>query len=393
MSFERKRKRDIVCVSMTTWEGDYMKAIVHMMSQLANNHRILFIDYAFTWKDVIYGLLGKSNVPVARMMGLRSRLRMLSTRQGNTIHHLTLPPVVPINWVRSHWLFSRLLKWQVVPVISSIRRSMQQLNFRNTIMINAFHPVMGVALFNQLDIAATYYYCYDEIRAANWAGVHGGRFEDDFFSKVDQVIVTSTQLQDNRNQKHRMVTLIENGVDYELFSQAFNSKKRNEYPIIGYLGSIDDRLDYDLLEFLVQSRPDWLFHFVGRVTFPKGMRRLDYFENVSFFGPQQPDDIPKYLRLFDAGLIPFIKNEFTKNIYPLKINEYLAAGIPVISTDFACLANFGNNVSIGITKEEFLDQLEGKIKSHNHRDVNQRIAMAKSNSWEIRAGQLNEMIK
>jgi glycosyltransferase involved in cell wall biosynthesis len=384
------KKQDIICISMTTWEGDYMKTIVHMMSQLAKNHRVLFVDYAFTWKDVLFTLLGKSQAPVSRMLGWKPGLRTLKTRHGNEIYHLTLPPVIPINWIKSPRWFALLLKWQSVTVTSTLRKVMKQLKFNNTVMINAFHPVMGVALYDKLDVKTSYYYCYDEIRAAQWAGVHGGNYEDLFIPKVDQVIVTSAALYEDRRKKHDKVTLIKNGVDFELFNQGFEATKHTGSPVVGYLGSIDDRLDYDLLQFLITQKPNWEFHFVGRVTYPAGKEKLTKYENVTFFGAQQPDSIPGFLKAFGVGIIPFATNEFTKNIYPLKINEYLAAGKPVVSTDFADLSDFTNLASIHNDQGSFLDALENALSETGA--VDQRISMAKTNSWETRAAQLEELL-
>ena len=73
--YSNMKKPDIICISMTTWAGDYMKTVVHMMSQLAMEHRVLFVDYAFTWKDILLSLIGKSNAPISRMLGLKPRLR------------------------------------------------------------------------------------------------------------------------------------------------------------------------------------------------------------------------------------------------------------------------------------------------------------------------------
>jgi len=71
---------------------------------------------------------------------------------------------------------------------------------------------------------------------------------------------------------------------------------------------------------------------------------------VVFYGPKKVQDLPAYLKTFSLGIIPFIKNQFTKGIYPLKINEYLAAGIPVVSTNFGYLEDFETIINIAIPK-------------------------------------------
>ncbi len=386
-----KEGKDIVCLTMTTWEGDYMKTIVHMMSQLAKNHRVLFVDYPFTWKDVATSALGKSNAPVKRMLGTNKRLRTLQTRHGE-VYHLTLPPTLPINWISNQKIYQTLNDLQSNLIKASITNAMDQLGFESPIVINAFNPLIGLPLAGKLGESKLIYYCYDEIRAAQWCGKHGGSLEDEFLKKVDKVIVTSEGLLESKSKTHSDVTLVKNGVDFDLFHQAFNPEKKQK-KVIGYVGSIDFRLDYELLETLIRSFPHCDFHFVGRITEPMKQKRLDLHENVTFMGAKQPNEIPQYLSEFDVGIIPFAKNEFTKNIYPLKINEYLAAGLPVVSTDFAPLSDFEEFVSIATEADAFTQKLQDELTLDTVNLAQLRIAMAKKNDWSARATQVEELLK
>ena len=385
-----KEGKDIVCLTMTTWEGDYMKTIVHMMSHLAKNHRVLFVDYPFTWKDLATSAMGKSNAPAKRMLGIDKRLRSLQTRHGD-VYHLTLPPTLPINWISNQQIYQTLNNTQSHLIKTSIHHSMDQLGFDSPIVINAFNPLIGFPLAGALGESKLIYYCYDEIRAAEWCGKHGGVMEDQFMKKVDQVIVTSEGLLENKSKVHPNVTLVKNGVDFDLFHQAFNPKSKTR-KVIGYVGSIDFRLDYELLELLVTSFPQYDFHFVGRITEADQQKRLDQYENVSFFGAKQPHEIPHYLSNFDIGIIPFAKNEFTKNIYPLKINEYLAAGLPVISTDFAPLSDFVEFVSVAKNQQEFIKSIYEELTLDSLNLAQLRVDMARKNDWSSRAIQVEKVL-
>lgn len=387
----RKKGKDIICISMTTWEGDYMKTIVHMMSQLAKDHRVLFVDYPFTAKDLVSTMAGKSKAPVKRMLGLSGRVRTLTTK-GQEVYHLTLPPILPINWINNSATYSKLNHLQSSIIVSSIQKAMAKLNFEEPIVINAFNPIIGLPLAGKLNESQLIYYCYDEIRAAQWCGKHGGVMENQFLEKVDQVIVTSDGLYKTKSKVHPDTTLVKNGVDFDLFHQAFNHSRENEKKVIGYVGSIDFRLDFDLLEHLIKSCKHYDFHFVGRITEPDQQKRLGKYPNVSFFGAQQPNDIPRFMAKFDLGIIPFAKNEFTKNIYPLKINEYLAAGIPVVSTDFAPLDDFKAVTAIGKSKKEFQEHLDAELGCDTADKALERISMAQQNDWSVRAHQVEEVI-
>ncbi|MFY0606786.1 MAG: glycosyltransferase [Cyclobacteriaceae bacterium] len=387
----KKEKQDIICVSMTTWEGDYMKAVVHMMGNLAANNRVLFIDYAFTFKDLIMGFLGQSNIPVGRMIGMSPRLRKISYH-GHELHHLTLPPILPINWINNTWVFDLIMNAQIKLISKVIlRKILRKLEFHKPIMINAFNPIMGLGIQKALNIQKSIYYCYDEISAADWCNKHGERTEREYAKQVDLVVVTSSALLESKIKINSNTILIKNGVDFDLFHQAFNESQRSQHNTIGYIGSLDFRVDYNLLIQLITLRPEYNFVFAGRIIDHKNCERLKSFSNVQLLGAKQPSELPGILSQIDVAIIPFVKNEFTRNIYPLKINEYLAAGLPVITTDFADLSDFFDLIYIKEDEVGFSQTLED-AHLNSHSSQLKRIKMAMTNDWSTRKQQLEEAI-
>ncbi|MFY0598782.1 MAG: glycosyltransferase [Cyclobacteriaceae bacterium] len=387
------RKKSIVCLSMTTWEGDYMKTIVHMMSQLAKDYKVLFVDYPFTYKDLAFSAFGKSTAPAGRMLGLKPRLRKLSV-QGSVVNHLTLPPVLPTNWIGNFEMYRMVMASQSSIIAKSINNVLKELEMHNPIIINAFNPLIGVGLKGKLNEIANIYYCYDEIRAAQWCGKHGGKMEDILIDQSDAVVTTSTQLQATKSQLNSHTHLIKNGVDFSLFNQAYNTSRLTKViKVVGYLGSIDFRLDYDLLTRIIASFPDYEFHFVGRISNEVGRSRLEKFDNVKFVGALQPNEIPGALSKFDIGLIPFVENEFTRNVYPLKINEYLAAGIPVVTTAFADLSDFSEMTTIVDKDDCFENAIRSELENDSVKKMAKRAEMASTNDWSKRAEQMKELIE
>ncbi|WP_425390683.1 glycosyltransferase [Ekhidna sp.] len=384
-------KKDIICFTMTTWEGDYMKTIVHVMGSLASNHRVLFVDYPFTYKDAIFVSIGKSKAPLGRMLGVKPRLRTVSYK-SNEVFHLTLPPILPTNWIKDPQEFDQKIKGETSKIARSVKKAMNRLGMKNPVVINAFNPIIGDSMVGAFNESLLLYYCYDEIAAAHWCKVHGGRKEASFMKKVDGIITTSEGLQQTKKEFNPNTFLVKNGVDFDLFEKAFDSEADINHPTVGYIGSVDDRLDYDLLEYVIGKHPEFEFHFVGRITYPEGQQRLKQFDNVQFFGSQQPDQLPQFLKTFDVGVIPFVKNEFTRNIYPLKINEYLAAGKPVVTTDFANLHDFEGIVSIASSTVDFSQMLQKELTSNTVERMEARMELAKTNSWNTRVKQVNDII-
>ncbi|NJO02585.1 MAG: glycosyltransferase family 1 protein [Bacteroidia bacterium] len=110
-------------------------------------------------------------------------------------------------------------------------------------------------------------------------------------------------------------------------------------------------------------------------------------------GPRPYDQLPAYLADFDLGLIPFIKDEFTRRIYPMKINEYLAAGLPVVSTPFADLSEFNRLIRIADDPEGFREALYIEIAEDSPAKQTRRIAQARRNSWEGRAEAFSQFLE
>lgn len=177
----------------------------------------------------------------------------------------------------------------------------------------------------------------------------------------------------------------------ELFSQGFHEEAPAKQTI-GYIGTIDDRLDYEILHHLFTNLPQTLFVFVGRILSEPGLAILKKYPNVIIEGPKTPEELPAYLKTFSAGIIPFVKDTFTKGIYPMKINEYLAAGIPVISTGFGDMIEFEQLISIGDTKETFLAHCIEEIQSDTVAKKQERLSTAAKNTWANRADEFSQAI-
>lgn len=387
--------KDIVCVALPSWDGDYVKSTGMLLTQLAARNRVLYVDYAYTYKDVLATWQGKQHAPVGRILGWEKRLRKIDLPNNGNLHVLTPPPVWSINRIKNLSVHHRLLKVNGKKVAKSIRKAMHELNMTHPVVINACNPFLGLPLHKQLGESATIYYCYDEIGAAPWVKQHGARLEEEYMKRVDAVITSSEGLHERKSQFTERCYTVKNGVDFPHFNRAADmwARNKNAEIIVGYVGSMDDRLDYELLSYLATNLPEIRFQFVGRIVAKDKVAAVDRLTNVRFFGSRKPDELPGFMKKFDAGIIPFLKNELTAGIYPLKLNEYLAAGIPVISTDFAPLPEFKGVISVASTPETFLRELQRCLKDDTVAERENRIEVARENSWENRARQFGDVVE
>lgn len=362
-----------------------MKSTVSLMSELAKTQDVLYVDYPYTWKDLVFRMLGREHTAsIPRILGLKSRLRTERLAAGQTIHLLTLPPFIPANWMSSARNYDQVLSFNSSWARAVILNAMKTLRFERPIVVNAFNPALGNALKAKLGEQGLVYYCYDEIGAAQWISKHGARHEEKFLADVDLTIVTSSGLAKTKSTKTSNCVLVKNGVSLSLFKGDIPRRSKGR-PRIGYLGSLDERIDLFLLEHLIKTFPVWEFQFVGRIVLPDLAEQLRRYPNVEVLGPRPLEDLGAIVAAYDVGLIPFKKNGLTAGIYPLKINEYLAMGTPVVSTDFADLSDFEDVAFIGRTPDEFATLIQEALLQNDHVAIDRRKAFARSNSWAARA--------
>lgn len=387
------KNENIVCVSYTMWEGPYTKSVVQLMSLLARDNKVLFVEYPFTIKDALWGLMGRNDAPGKRILGLSPRLEVKTSSWGSAVYNWVAPPVIPTNFIKSESLFRLINRFNVWIYRTSLKSVLKHLEMENIVNVNAYNCYFGIPLIGKLNEKANVYYCYDGMVTDR----HGNRalvLDEEFSRKADGIIVTSDFLHQQKSAWNNHVFTVKNGVDFEAFSKCakkepFADRARKK---IGYIGSVDQRFDIEKVQYAIRHLPDVDFEFVGDVRNQLVKDALSGYPNVKFLPPVPPDAVPALLADCDAGVIPYIADEINKNVYPLKLNEYLAVGVPVVLTRFANLPEFESIAAFASTKEEFLDQLRRVIDDDTAAKIEERILFAKDNSWESRAAAFGNAI-
>jgi glycosyltransferase involved in cell wall biosynthesis len=374
-----------------------MKSTVQLMTHLSKENRVLYVDYARTWLDVARALIGRVKAPVGRIMGWSPRLRKMESDQTAELFVLTPPPVAPINWLPQGRLYQMGQQFNARIVARAVRRAMRALDMSCPIVVNAFLPGLGMAMKGRLDEKMTVYYCYDEISEANWCAKHGASDEARFISDVDAVITTSDALWEIKERKTDFCYTVKNGVDCALFEQTvplslLSRASSGRQTVVGYVGCIDKRVDTELIVDVAKRFPDWTFQMVGPIVDPEAGRQLSAQGNVQLLGPRAAKELPEAMKNFHVGIIPFKRNEFTKFIYPLKINEYLAAGLPVVMTDFADIQEFRSAVYEATSVDSFAEALKKAVGSNQPAIISSRQQFARLNSWKNRSQQFGRIL-
>lgn len=388
----KKSLPPILCTGLPAWEGDYQKSTIQLMEALAREQEVLYVEFPFSWKDVWQGFR-RGNKPYQRILGMEPRLRQIESVGSGTLHVLTLPPILPINGLRAGFMYEKLARFNAWIAAKAIRKALSTLGYKFPILLNAFNPFLGVFMQGMLEVKAEYYYCYDQIGAARWTHRHGPFLEARYLSHVDGLITSSAPLLAEKGKAGQAGVVVKNGVNLSIFEQAFRpAPRRGAAPVLGYLGSVDDRLDIALLTQVLDQWPEARLLVVGRIMDEHLSQELGVHPRIELAGAQQPDALPGWVDKMDIGLIPFVTNEFTRYIYPLKINEYLAAGLPVVSTSFGDLSDFDSVIFQAEDSNAFVDMCKEAWISDHAESRLARKAFARNHRWEARADQLTEWL-
>ena len=211
------------------------------------------------------------------------------------------------------------------------------------------------------------------------------------------VVVTADRLEEDIVNKrgNEKLAFASNGVDYNHFQniepkfefdEKFNKILNNGKKIIGYYGALACWMDYELIKYLAEKRPEYDIVFFG-VKYDDSFDRskLDRYENVHFLGKRNYKDLPNYASRFDVCTIPFKVNEITKATSPVKLFEYMALGKPIVTTEMDECKKY-KSVAIAKNKEEFVELVDNAVKLEddlNYKEILKEEAL--DNTWEKKA--------
>jgi glycosyltransferase involved in cell wall biosynthesis len=329
----RLEEKDIVCVGFADWDAELWTNQQHLMSRLAARNRVLFVESLGLRRPQ---LAGRDVRRIAR----RLRRALRGPRPADGLHVLS-PLVVPAHGrpgLRA--LNARLLRAQV-------RRAVQRLGLTRPVLWS--YVPQAEALLDVLDPSAVVYHCVDDIAAQK--GVAGAAFraaEARFAARADLVLASAPALAARMRTLSDRVLEAPNVADTALFAEALAPGPEDSaitalpQPRIVFTGAVvGTKLDLELLAAVARRRPDWAFALVGPVGAGDpgtDVSALHGLPNVHLLGPRPYAGLPAVLRAADAALIPYAVNDLTRSVFPMKVYEYLAAGLPVVATPLPALA-------------------------------------------------------
>jgi len=203
-----------------------------------------------------------------------------------------------------------------------------------------FYTPLMHSFARHVDAEAVVYDCMDELANFKFAPPELKHAEGELLNRANVVFTGGKSLFEAKNDRHANVHCFPSSVDVAHFgaARACNPAPADQAsigsPRFGYIGVIDERIDLELVASVARMRPDYSFVFVGPVV-KISPAALPQAANLHYLGRKSYLELPAYLSGWHAALMPFAHNDATRYISPTKTPEYLAAGIPVVSTRIA----------------------------------------------------------
>lgn len=364
---------------------------------LARNNQVFYVDNPFTLTDWLR--LRKTPEYARRKHAFSPFATGLTNAEDKNLKVVIPMPVLPLNFLPEGKLYRSLLKLNEWMVARRIKKVLRKQKAEATVYINSFNfhlPGVGQRLKPKLKV----YHCVDPI-IVPFDQKHGLVSEKQIVEQSDVVICTSKQLYADKIKLNPQSFFVPNAADSTHSSKALDvalpvheSLRNIPAPVIGYLGAIERRMDYPLLQKVVEINPDKSFVFAGPVDagfVPDWMKET---KNVYLTGKVSYNEMPGVIKGFDVALIPFKKDEVSNTIFPLKLFEYLGAGKPVVATNFNDdLKEFtGDIVAYCKDADAFSAAIE-KALQQGPEYLQQRISVAAANTWDKRGEDFSNILE
>lgn len=384
------KNQDIICISSIDWDFIWQGHQEIMSTLASHGNRILFIENTGVRAP------GLKDFPRLKRRIKNYLKGVKGIRQELPNLYIFSPIIIP--WPYS-WIARKINK---VLLLSVLNRWMKVMNFADPIIWTFLPNGISLDIIDAINKKLLIYYCIDDFSSSSPAAKKVKATEKKLLKLADLVFVTSRALFDYCSKYSSKVTIFPFGVNIERFEEARDAAQKRPIeiskintPIIGYVGGIHKWIDQKLIRDLALNLPDYSFVFIGPIQ--TDISLLSNLKNIYFIGAKEHKDLPGFVKEFSCAIIPYTISDYTKNVYPTKLNEYLAMGKPVISTDLPEVNYFNERykdiVYVAKDREEFTDFIKKSISQGDDLSIERRFKAARDNSWVNRIEQMSSIIQ
>lgn len=365
------------------WGGD-PTSCDHVFKHLAADNKVLWVNS-----------ISMRSPRLASARDLKKILRKLrmclgGLRQVGPRAWVYQPMVIPLPYSSLARIVNRrLLRW-------FLQRQARKLGMARPQMWTFLPNVADMV--GQLDESLVVYYCIDEWSAFSYLdGEKMAAMERDLLRKADICLATAHTLVTSKREYNPNTFLSSHGVDYQHFAKALAPETNVPedighlpHPVIGFFGLIHDWIDLKLIAEVGRTHPEWSVVLIGEVCVSlDGVRELP---NIRILGRRPYDTLPAYCKGFDVGIIPFVVSDLSRAVNPIKLREYLSAGLPVVSTDLPEVKYYSDICSVAHGHDEFIASLEHALRDDTPAKRHQRSDAMRDETWEAKMKHVCERV-
>jgi len=377
---------DCLLFSTADWDEPYWTNKQHTARILARRGwRVLYIESVGFRSPKLAS--GKDWGRIWRRLwrGLRSNLVGPKKREPNI--WVLSPLMIP---AKHHWPIVREFNQALLK--SSIARFVRKHHCIEPVAWT-YHPYMLGAI-ESLARSRLVYHCVDDIAAIPGVDVEAfEQAERKLLCLSDVVFTTAPALYERCSRFNRNTHFFANVADADHFGRALDAGPLppDLAPIPGprlvYHGVLSDfKVDFPLMLAAARMRPDWQWIFIGNER--EGQRselvsELKQLPNVHFLGYKTYEQLPEYLRGMSVGLLPTQLNDYTRSMFPMKFFEYLAAGLPVVSTPLDFTKSQTAGLEVAAAPEAFVQAVERQLR-RGRLTRDEALALVGDNTWDAR---------
>ncbi len=375
-----------MCVGFADWNTELWTNQHHLMHRLADQNAVLFVES-----------LGLRRPQLASRDLSRMARRLLAGLRGpREIDglHVISPLVIPLHRHAAVRAFNQIL------LRALVRRATRRLGMTDPVLW-AYVP-QAEMLMQTLKPSLIIYHCVDDIAAQE--RIDGASFkeaEERFAKSADIVLASSKPLAQRMRQLSENVIYAPNVADVDLFARALQpgpvdaALQALPSPRIVFTGAIVSiKVDFDMVVALARLRREWSLVLVGPIgpgdpTTDVSPLRAE--PNIHLIGHRPHDRLPEVLRGADVGLIPYLINRLTSSIFPMKVYEYLAAGVPVVATPLPSLQGV-SGIATAADAAGIAAAIEQALAASGEQHRRERSEQASKHSWDKRLDEIGAAV-
>lgn len=296
----------LICFSHLRWNFVYQRP-QHLMARAAKSYRVIYFEEPL-FMDIGFPVLHQTPTPEGVLVVTPHLPAGLSPAHQNTALRMLLDGLRPDQ-------SEAFIAWYYTPLALDFSRHLQP----------------ALCVYDNMDELAAFRGASPGLLAA----------ETELLARADLVFTGGYSLFESKRTRHANIHAFPSSIDRAHFARPAGALADAPAdlaaigrPRIGFFGVIDERMDLDLVAGIARARPEWNLVMIGPVVKIDPLD-LPTIPNIHWLGSKPYAALPSYLHHFDVGFMPFAINEATRFISPTKTPEFLASGLPVVSTPIA----------------------------------------------------------